>query len=744
MRYQPFVSLIALSFVALPSVSWAAGPVSIDGPTREQLHDLKHPLGAEQRRQRRLALQKSIAAGQSARVASAGRGRYVELEQTRNDHVFVFLVEFGDELHPDFADSTPGPLHNQIGEPDRSTDNSTIWQPDYNPAHYAGIIREMDEYFGWQSSGRYGLDGQATDWVKVRYNEARYGRSNRGSWPLIAEGLEQWVQGRLAAGQTESEVRDHLQSFDVWDRYDYDQDGNFDEPDGYIDHFLVVHAGAGEETGGGAQGEDAIWSHRSFVNFTDRGSAGPPGNLIGGVQIGQTGIWVGDYTIQPENGGLGVFAHEYAHDLGLPDEYDTAGGENSTGFWTLMSSGSYLGDGGVDLGSRPGDMNAWDKLQLGWLNAATVDSGEVSNVTLGPAEYNTALPQALVVTLPDRQRTTDLADPPEGDFAWWSDMGDDLDTSMVRAVDVPADSPLLELLLWYEIESDWDYAYVSVSTDGGATWANLSSSITTSDDPNQQNEGNGITGVSDGWVPVSFDLAEYAGQNVLLRLRYVTDGAVGGRGLLADAIRLGSLFDGAETVTDEWTLSGFSESTGVAVHSSFNAYIAENRQYLSYDETLETGPYNFGFVTELPDWVERFPYQNGLLVSYWDEFLGDNNTSEHPGEGLILPVDAHPDPLIRPDELPWRARIQSYDSTFGLEPTDPITLHLDGVEVQHPSLPAVPLFDDLVDYYRPLPESAEWSPWTGVIVPATGTQIAVVGTSADSAILQVTVRPSRQ
>lgn len=744
MRYQPFVSLIALSFVALPSVSWAAGPVSIDGPTREQLHDLKHPLGAEQRRQRRLALQKSIAAGQSARVASAGRGRYVELEQTRNDHVFVFLVEFGDELHPDFADSTPGPLHNQIGEPDRSTDNSTIWQPDYNPAHYAGIIREMDEYFGWQSSGRYGLDGQATDWVKVRYNEARYGRSNRGSWPLIAEGLEQWVQGRLAAGQTESEVRDHLQSFDVWDRYDYDQDGNFDEPDGYIDHFLVVHAGAGEETGGGAQGEDAIWSHRSFVNFTDRGSAGPPGNLIGGVQIGQTGIWVGDYTIQPENGGLGVFAHEYAHDLGLPDEYDTAGGENSTGFWTLMSSGSYLGDGGVDLGSRPGDMNAWDKLQLGWLNAATVDSGEVSNVTLGPAEYNTALPQALVVTLPDRQRTTDLADPPEGDFAWWSDMGDDLDTSMVRAVDVPADSPLLELLLWYEIESDWDYAYVSVSTDGGATWANLSSSITTSDDPNQQNEGNGITGVSDGWVPVSFDLAEYAGQNVLLRLRYVTDGAVGGRGLLADAIRLGSLFDGAETVTDEWTLSGFSESTGVAVHSSFNAYIAENRQYLSYDETLETGPYNFGFVTELPDWVERFPYQSGLLVSYWDEFLGDNNTSEHPGEGLILPVDAHPDPLIRPDELPWRARIQSYDSTFGLEPTDPITLHLDGVEVQHPSLPAVPLFDDRVDYYRPLPESAEWSPWAGVIVPATGTQIAVVGTSADSAILQVTVRPSRQ
>ena len=67
-----------------------------------------------------------------------------------------------------------------------------------------------------------------------------------------------------------------------------------------------------------------------------------------------TNYYVGDYTVEPENGGLGVFAHEFAHDLGLPDYYDTAGGENGTGFWTLMSWGSWLGDGP----ERPRDRRA--------------------------------------------------------------------------------------------------------------------------------------------------------------------------------------------------------------------------------------------------------------------------------------------------------------------------------------------------------------------------------------------------
>ncbi|MCZ9337461.1 immune inhibitor A, partial [Streptomyces sp. TRM76130] len=157
--------------------------------------------------------------------------------------------------------------------------------------------------------------------------EARYGSNDCDTcaWNAVQDGVTAWVADQEAAGRSLAEIQADLSEYDVWDRYDHDGDGDFNEPDGYIDHFQLVHAGEDESAGGGAQGEDAIWAHRWYAFGTDAGSTGPADNRLGGTEIGDTGLWIGDYTIQPENGGLGVFAHEYGHDLGLPDEYDTAG-----------------------------------------------------------------------------------------------------------------------------------------------------------------------------------------------------------------------------------------------------------------------------------------------------------------------------------------------------------------------------------------------------------------------------------
>ena len=137
--------------------------------------------------------------------------------------------------------------------------------------------------------------------------------------------MNAWYNAQIAAGKTPAQINAELAKFDVWDRYDYDGDGNFDEPDGYIDHFQSVHAGEGEETGGGAQGAEAIWSHRWYAFFNLIGSMGPPSTGPAASAIGDSNYWIGDYTVEPENGGVGVFAHEFGHDLDLPDLYDTNG-----------------------------------------------------------------------------------------------------------------------------------------------------------------------------------------------------------------------------------------------------------------------------------------------------------------------------------------------------------------------------------------------------------------------------------
>jgi immune inhibitor A len=759
--------------------------------------NLKHPLGEKQRALRQKGLEAKLKGIAKGKVHEVAKGQFAELARENVDKIFVVIAEFGTTRHSAYPDTNPdgtpasdalvfdGPLHNSIPKPNRKVDNSTLWQRDFSQQHYTDMyFKRMAKYYQSQSSGRYSVEGAVTEWVKVPFNEARYGRDLCGSivcnntWFLIRDGLAFWVQDQLAAGKTLTEITDYLKTFDEWDRYDYDGDGNFDEPDGYIDHFQIVHAGGDQAAGDPQQGTDAIWSHRWYAAINPIGTSGPVGLAqFGGVEAGQggvssgvtipanpTGVWVGDYTIQPENGGLGVFAHEYGHDLGLPDLYDTSGNtggaENSTAFWTLMSSGANIGDGGRNgIGDAPTDLGAWEKFQLGWLGCPACPGGAFYDVAfagqrsdhkLGPANGVSKNAQALFVLLPDKEVTSNIGAPYAGSNFYHSSAGDDLDNIMYKAVTLPAGASLAAKAR-YQIEEDWDYAYLVVSTDGGATWTNVHTNLSSSTDPNGQNFGEGITGSSDGnWVDLTADLSAFSG-NVLIGFRYWTDGAVAEPGFGVDEIAItGSPTDGAEADAG-WTFDptdGFHVTTGSEVQAYFNAYVAENRGYRGYDKSLKTA-YNFGFLNSKPDWVETYPYQDGLLISYWDESFGDNNVGDHPGGGLILPIDAHPKPLHWSDGTLMRQRIQSYDSTFGLDRTDAITLHKDSVPTRIRSQSAVSVFNDLRTWWF---ESDGHSPeshgryqvgWTGVNVPKSGTKIRVTDIDSHGNIIKVEVRPAR-
>ncbi len=728
--------MLALAPIAIdnPGTSFAQGMgdgINEPGPAPED--NLPDPLTTQQGELKQQALEAKLSGKAYGKTQQVARGQYVELVREGEGAVFTVLG--------DFADYT----HNQIAPPDRTVNNTTMWVPDFSRAHYLNMFfndaagaNSMRNFFKEQSAGRYAVHGDVTDWVQVRGDAADYDYPQKGTavWDFVKDSVNAWYAAQIAAGKTPAQINEYLSQFDKRDRYDYDGDGNFNEPDGYIDTFQSVHAGQGEEEGGGVLGSTAIWSHSWYAYSTLLGRAGPSFNKYGGVQIGNSNYWVGKYTIQPENGGVGVFTHEFGHDLGLPDLYDTSGGDNGTGFWTLMGSGSWMGDGTVDIGSKSSHMGAWEKFQLGWLNYEVASAGQESVHKLGPMEYNTKQAQGLFVILPKKAVSSFVGSPYAGTSYYYSGAGDRLDNLMFKSFNLPARANLTAKVK-YNIELDYDYAYLVYSTDNGATWTSLKTNQSTTKDPNGQNKGYGITGISKGWVDFKADLP--AG-NVLLGFRYWTDANTGGLGFMIDDINItGQPTDGAETNTG-WTYkptTGFHATNGNETTYYNNYYVAEYRTYKGYDSTLKVGPYFFGYTAPKDNYVDHFPYQDGLLINYWDTSQKNNQTGRHPGTGLLLPIDAHFKALRNVNGAVWRNRVQTYDSTFTLEPTDALNLHVANVLSPIPSLPAVPVFDDRILYFDPA------NPRGSVKNPNTGTQIRIQSISAQDGFMQLEVLPAQ-
>lgn len=155
------------------------------------------------------------------------------------------------------------------------------------------------------------------------------------------------------------------------------------------------------------------------------------------------------------------------------------------------------------------------------------NSPKIKDITLGGVQF-LGTPWSVVT------------DPVDGQPAFFGGTGNLADNMLIKPFDLTGvTTATLNFETLYDIEETWDYGFVQVSTDGGSTWTSLANANTRSDlDPSAHPtvvaNVPGFTGYSGGWTSQSFDLTPYAGKNILVSFRYVTDWGSLGNGALVN------------------------------------------------------------------------------------------------------------------------------------------------------------------------------------------------------------------
>lgn len=656
--------------------------------------------------------------GQKTSVEPATSVAYPEPQKTVK--VLVILA--------DFLDYT----HNNIAEPNLK---QVYWTKDFSPEHYQQLLfgdgyyttpegiksPTFKQYFKEQSNGNLDVEGAVVGWYQVSKDAAYYGANNKTSNNIHAKDF--------VLEATEAAVKSgiDLVDYDIEDPYDLDGDGDLNEKDGIVDHLMVIHPGLGEEQGGGTLGEEAIWSHSASVGAEPITVAGADAAIL-------------PYTTEPENGAVGVFTHEFTHDLGMPDDYDTiySADGDIVEYWSLMASGSWSGAPG---GTMPSGINPYSRIILGlihggkWINwkGSTLDSLSTGKVQLDTATMNTGNTQALVVKLPSENNTMKINTPATGSFEFYGGTGPEIDNSMTATLDLTGKSQVnLAYNIWYNIEENWDGGFVQVSKDG-TDWTSLATTHTVLDFNNPEGYSTivgslpGYTGNSNGWIKESINLSSYAGKQIYLRFRYATDWGTELEGMFVDDISVtadgSTIFsDGAENGLDQFTNDGWETFSGTKTGPHY--YVAEWRSHLGVDEGLGHNA------------KADVAYNQGMLLWYVNGLYNDNWVGAHPGYGQLGVVDSTQytylnaglgngnENGLRAGYMPF---VQMHDAAFSLDKAANMDLSIYSW-AKNPNLKAKqaePTFDDSNSYF------SVKSPYSGLKLPKLGLKIRVTGNATD-------------
>ena len=670
--------------------------------------------------------------------------------------LLVVLVRFSDLGFERFKD------HPESNQRLATYYQELLFDPDYRRPD------TLSHYFAAQSYNQYHLQGKVLPPITLDHPRAHYGRPKRpegGSWrnDSDVEGLVEEVLGKVGAAHPELD----WSNFDQWDPTDVDQDGVYEEPDGYLDHLVLVYAGGGQSSCQGLyklhlklnpnvgpdvfktlnkrelECADRIWPHRFKVQRREGEGPSVKGQVValGGAPITDQ-LWARDYNMQSEYTEASTFIHEFGHSIGLPDVYARQT-NNSTGAWEVMSS---------TMSPSPQGLSAWSRIMLGWLKphvifppqaggASTVSTSLMTLDTPPKSQERSAESfdaRALLVALPPQPKTIKLTSlkTEHGSTALYSGQGNELNRDVSLTLDLSvlkADTQVtLSMDAWWQIEAGWDFAYVEARPlKPGHRWRRLVDPKRMlakhgHDGPKSLPGFTGRSGDLDGdgknesasgcdpsaelahgedkkgvhpcerstWSDARFDLSRYAGQHIIVRIRYFTDPAAVESGILIDNLKVSVAGQPRPLFTEDFegelsshvSLNGFLTSSGEHHFEVPHFYIVEHRDPYAgsadpasprfrYDSALSRARPIFGYDFKRDAiGAVRWRARPGALLWYVNgQYAWSENEPTHngPGKGFLLVVDANPNEYRLPGlEAYFRGDESQRDTRYDFKSAD--------------------------------------------------------------------------
>lgn len=278
-------------------------------------------------------------------------------------NILVILVDFPDYTWEN-QDDTLFNNEGNIYTPEHFEDMLFSDDEYAHPGSESDYTGSMRDFYSEISGGMFTVRGVITQWVRAPEplsfycnNDGEAGTEDDHGFGEYPNNVQRLVEDALAL--VDDDV--HFEDFD-------------NDEDGVVDALTLVHAGPGAEVfGQGGRGADYIWSHKWSIFPQER-----------------DGVTIFSYNMNPQDGTIGVFCHEFGHVLGLPDLYDVDYSSQGIGEWGLMAGGGWPNRPGDPAGSCPVHMCGWSKMQLGWVDVINVDE-TMEDVEITPVEEDAVI-----------------------------------------------------------------------------------------------------------------------------------------------------------------------------------------------------------------------------------------------------------------------------------------------------------------------------------------------------------------